>query len=235
MRARARLVVERDRRGRSVVRELRSDAPIVLRRTCDAVYLVGGAAGPLGGDRLVLDVHVGPGARLVIRSVAASIARPGSTGEYSRFEVHAEVGAGGSLHWQPEPLIAAAACRHEAISTVDAAPDACVRWREELVIGRLGERPGALSARLTVRCAGAARLRQELRVGDDRAGWDGPAVLGGARATGTLVALGGHAPVAPAGGWPARTRVLALEGGGIVVTSVGAPDAVRRSLDAATA
>jgi len=218
-----------------VVRELRSDAPIVLRRAREAVYLVGGAAGPLGGDHLSLDVHVGPGARLVVRSVAASIARPGPTGECSRYEVHAEVCAGGSVDWRPEPLIATAACWHQAISTVDADPDACVRWREEVVIGRLDERPGTLSARLTVRCAGEARLRQELRVGDDRAGWDGPAVLGGARAAGTLVVLGGREPVVPAEGWPARTRVLALEAGGILVTSVGAPGAVRRSLDAALA
>src|ERR1700721_2043243 len=46
---------------------LRSQVPLVLRRTPDAVYLVGGAAGPLGGDVLSLSITVGPGAFLRVR------------------------------------------------------------------------------------------------------------------------------------------------------------------------
>ena len=38
---------------------LSSQAPLVLRRTPSAVYLVGGAAGPIGGDELSLWITVG--------------------------------------------------------------------------------------------------------------------------------------------------------------------------------
>ncbi|MGH9281089.1 MAG: hypothetical protein ACRD12_23765 [Acidimicrobiales bacterium] len=56
---------------------LRSQAPLVLRPTPDGVYLVGGAAGPLGGDTVTIEVDVRPGARLTMWSAAASVARPG--------------------------------------------------------------------------------------------------------------------------------------------------------------
>ena len=68
MRAHAHLVVERDADGRSVVRTLRSAAPLTLLpvRGRPVVHLVGSAAGPLGGDDLTLTVEVGPHARLTI-------------------------------------------------------------------------------------------------------------------------------------------------------------------------
>ena len=40
------------------------------------VHLVGGAAGPLGGDDLRLDIEVGPDAVLCVLTVAASVALP---------------------------------------------------------------------------------------------------------------------------------------------------------------
>ena len=80
MRARARVVVAA---GRLAV--LDSRAPLVLRRTGpDEVYLVGGAAGPLGGDDLCLSVEVGTGDRLRLRTAAASVALPGPDGAPSR-------------------------------------------------------------------------------------------------------------------------------------------------------
>ena len=59
---------------------LASQAPLVLRRTPEAVYLVGGAAGPIGGDQLSLRITVGAGALLRLRTAAASIALPGLDG-----------------------------------------------------------------------------------------------------------------------------------------------------------
>ena len=40
---------------------LSSQVPLVLRRTPEAVYVVGGAAGPIGGDELALRISVGAG------------------------------------------------------------------------------------------------------------------------------------------------------------------------------
>ena len=58
MRARAELVAEAGPGGAVRLPVLRSQAPLILRRTADAVYLASGAAGPLGGDRLELRIEV---------------------------------------------------------------------------------------------------------------------------------------------------------------------------------
>ena len=84
MRAAARIVAEADGRGGTRLAVLRGEAPLLLRRTGPRT---GGRASPCtwsaappgrcGGDDLRLDVEVGPGARLGVRSVAASLALPG--------------------------------------------------------------------------------------------------------------------------------------------------------------
>ena len=66
---------------------LRSDGPLALRETPRGVYLVGTAAGPLGGDDLALDIDVGPGACLVIRSAAAMLLLPGPEGGESALRI----------------------------------------------------------------------------------------------------------------------------------------------------
>jgi len=50
VRASATLVAEPGADGATRLPVLRSQAPLILRQTPEAVYLVGGAAGPLGGD-----------------------------------------------------------------------------------------------------------------------------------------------------------------------------------------
>ena len=71
MLARARLVVECDRDGRGVVRELVSQPPLCLlpqrgnaaaRSRVVTVHMVSSAITPLGGDDVELDVVVGAGA-----------------------------------------------------------------------------------------------------------------------------------------------------------------------------
>ncbi|WP_255597565.1 urease accessory protein UreD [Micromonospora sp. RL09-050-HVF-A] len=85
MRAVARVVAVADRRGRTVLRELRGESPLLLRQAATeegvpTVYVVGGAAGPLAGDDLRLSVEVGPEAAVRVRTVAASVALPGRPG-----------------------------------------------------------------------------------------------------------------------------------------------------------
>jgi urease accessory protein len=60
---------------------LRSQAPLVLRPTPDAVYLVSAAGGPVGGDRLDLRIEVRADATLRLRTVAASVALPAPAAE----------------------------------------------------------------------------------------------------------------------------------------------------------
>jgi urease accessory protein len=195
MKATARITAVADGRRTRLV-TLRSEPPILVRRTSPRhangeveVHLVGGAAGPLGGDRLRIEVTVGPGAHLCVRAVAASLALPGPDGTQSTLDIHASVAASGSLRWLPEPLIAAKSCDHVSRSLVDLEPDAALTWREELVCGRHAEESGDASLESTVRLAGRTLLRQDVAVGPRAAGWAGPAVLGGARATGTLLVV----------------------------------------------
>jgi urease accessory protein len=167
---------------------LRSEPPLLLRRTGpEQVHLVGGAAGPLGGDDLRLDIEVGAGATLCLRTVAASIALPSRRGDASRMEIHATVGAGGRLAWLPEPLIAAAGCHHVTSSTVELATGAALRWRDELVCGRHGEPSGDARLGTGVRLDGRLLYQHELAVGPSAPGWSGAAVLGGAGAVGSVL------------------------------------------------
>jgi urease accessory protein len=200
---------------------LYGEPPLLPRRTGPGeVHLVGGAAGPLGGDDLRIEIEVGPGADLRVRTVAASLALPGPGGGSSRTRVSARVATGGRLAWLPEPLIAAAGCDHDAVSTIDVAAGAHVVWREELVCGRHGETPGDARLRLAVRLGGRPLHRHELAVGPNAPGWDGAAVLGDARAVGTVLIIG----ECPAGPMPLgpTAAVLPLAGPAVVAVATGA-------------
>jgi urease accessory protein len=203
MRARARVVAEADGRGGTRLARLRGETPLVLRRTGlhggrATVHIVGGAAGPLGGDDLHLEIEVGPDATLCLRTVAASIALPASSGAFSRAVVTATVAVGGSLYWLPEQLVAAAGCRHSTLACVELERGASLLWREELICGRHGEQPGQATVTTSVRYAGRALLRQSLAIGPGADGWAGPAVLGAAKATGSLLRVDPGAPPATA-------------------------------------
>ena len=215
--ARAAVAAVRGPDGATRITRLRSDGPLALResRPASVVYLVGAAGGPLGGDDLELDISVGPGAVLVIRSAAASLALPGRGP--SRFKVRATVAAGGTLDYAPEPLIAVRGCDHVAQAKVVCEDGARLRWREDLVLGRHGEPTGRLTSRLDVVYGGIPLLRHELRIGDHHAT---RSVLGDARAVGTILLAGpGHAqaPVTCSGG----LAVLPLAGPGTLINALG--------------
>lgn len=240
MRARARVVAVAEA-GRTRLATVRSETPLLVRRTggpgsTAQVHLVGGAAGPLGGDQLRLEIDVGPGASLCVRTVAASVALPGPPGTRSWVEVVARVAAGGRLAWLPEPLIAASNCRHLATGRVTVAEGAALVWRDELVCGRYGEEPGDAAVALTVSYAGQPLLQHELAVGPAAPGWDGPAVLDRAGATGSLLRVDpawAQAPPEPVVLSP-TAALLPLAGPAVLATATGPDHAtVRRLLDRA--
>jgi urease accessory protein len=233
--ARAAVTAECDGAGRTRLTRLRSDGPLAVReaggRDIATVYLVGAAAGPLGGDDLALHLTVAPGARLAVRSAATTLAMPGGGGapDESRFAITATVGAGGWLDFGPEPTVAVAGCRHRSAAGIELGPGAVLRWREELVLGRHAERPGRFTNRCDVTLDGVPLLRHELRI-DDEAGYAGRAVLAGAGAAGTVVLAGPDLIKEPytADG----LAVLPLAGHGVLVsaTAENAP-VLRRRLD----
>jgi urease accessory protein len=252
MRAHAVLEVARDSRGTNAITRLRSDGPIMLRPTpcspADAalwrwpddtvqVCRAAAAAGPLGGDDLRLDVRVGPESSLVLSDVSATLALPGPHGLRSHMRLAAEVGPGGFLALQSQPLIAATACDHRMITEVDLAADARLIAREELLLGRHGEEPGSIGQRLRVCRDGRPVYDQDVVLGvDDVPGWRGPAVAGGRRAVGSvlLVGLPADASNVQENDLDDDTAVMHIGAGCVVVTSV-APDrlTLRRRLDGA--
>lgn len=215
---------------------LASQVPLVLRRTPDAVYVVGGAAGPVGGDELGLRITVGPGAFLRVRTAAASVALPGPDGLESVLRVSVGVGAGGRLEYLPEPVVLAARARHATIITVALAAGASLLLRDEMLLGRDGEDGGAGRSVLRADYGGRPLLRQSLEVSGTDPACLGPAVLAGHRAVGTLLqvspAADGASPgTAVADGLTGSTghdecvAVLTLAGPAVLVTAL-ARDAV---------
>jgi urease accessory protein len=220
MRARAAVATSRSGDG-TAVSLLRSDPPLTLRQTGGTtVHLVSTAAGPLGGDDLALDVTVADGTSLEIGSVASTLVLPGQ-GESSML-VTASVGEGASLRFTPEPTVLAAGCSHRLSVRLVLAPGARVLWREEIVFGRYGERPGRCHARFDATVGGRPLLRQEFTVGD--AALDSsPAVFAGATCVGTTLVTGPpplHGALVEDG-----VAVMPLAGPGTLVTALAA-DAV---------
>ena len=123
---------------------------------------MGGAGGPLGGDDLALDIEVGPGASLTLRTAAASLAQPGEAPGPSRIEVRAGVGEGGEFRWLPEPVVAVRGCVHLMEATVTLDRGATLVWREEVILGRHREVPGSVCTRTIVDLDGTPLLRHEL-------------------------------------------------------------------------
>ena len=237
MKAVARVVAKSDGRGGTRLTSLRSEAPLVLRAAPGAVYLVGGAAGPLGGDDLTVEVEVGPGATWTVRTAAASVALPGVATGPSRLQVRARVGAGAELRWLPEPVVAAYRCDHRMDATLDVAAGGRLVWREEVLLGRHREPPGSLTTRLTVDVGGEPLLRHELALGRAHPECDGPATVAGARAVGSVLVVDpawrDRPPPGALLGSAAVLLVLAGPGALVLALADGAV-ALRRSLVAGT-
>jgi urease accessory protein len=234
--ARAEIVAEADPAGRTRLPVLSSQAPLVLRRTPEAVYLVGGAAGPIGGDTLDLRIEVRAGAFLRLRTSAASVALPGLDGAESMLTVTISVGPGARLEYLPEPVVIAAGARHATLVTATLAAGASLLLRDELILGRHGEPGGTGCTGLRVDYAERSLLRQDLAVCSGDPVSAGPAILAGHRAVGNLLRAGprsvrGAHPVDGAAG--PGVAVMPLAGPGVLVTAL-ADDAVtlRRRLSA---
>jgi urease accessory protein len=260
VKASARIVARAQADGATRLTTLAGEAPLLLRRTGPRgaesaaraatrpvaplrpgsppgppparVHLAGGSAGPLGGDELRCAVDLGPGARVEVRSSAASIALPGPKGRESSLEIQAHISAGGELTWRPEPMIAARGARHRTTTRIELAQDARLLWRDDLVLGRDGEDPGSAATRLRVRRGGRTLLDYEFALGPRHPGSLGPAVTGGHRAIGAVLivdpAWEGGVPasllsVEPLDGTGGAVAVMPLSGPAVLITAV-APD-----------
>ncbi len=248
MYAHAHLAVAADQHQHTRITRLRSDPPLVLRPTLDTgtampgwqvtgaatVSLAASAAGPVGGDQLRLDVDVGTGTTLVLRTVAATLVLPGPHSQRSYTETTMRVAPDATLIWLPEPIIAARGCDHQAVTRIQLEPGARLLAREELILGRHRELPGTVRQRVRAAVGHRPLHDQELCIGVDEPGWRSPAVTGGRKALGSLLLVAFDTVISRQlmDTSDADTAILALSDSATLITAL-ARDALmlRRGLD----
>jgi urease accessory protein len=170
----------------------RSDPPVVLRPTgAHRIHLVQAAGGPLGGDDLALDVRLGAGCAIQLRSTAATVVQAGRlAGTAARWAVTASVAQDAVLDWQPEPTVVCDGAQLCSQITVSLQRRACAVLREMVVLGRAGQRGGRFTGELAVDLDGAPLLAHTLLLDGSDPVLTGPAGTGGARAVGMLAVVG---------------------------------------------
>ncbi len=137
---------------------------LAARRTgADTVHLVSAAATPLGGDTIAVRVVVEAGARLRLRSVAATVSLPGPLTAESQATWQLEVA--GELDIDPQPTVVAAEARHRTETRVQLDESATLRLRERVQIGRSGEQQGFWSGRLCADIGVRPLLRHTIELG----------------------------------------------------------------------
>ncbi|KAA0082030.1 urease accessory protein [Mycolicibacterium sp. P9-64] len=131
----------------------------------DTVHLVSAAATPLGGDTIRVRVVVEEGARLRLRSAAATMAMPGTT----TMESHAswDLDVAGDLDLDPQPTIVAGRARHLSTIRLTVTGTGRARLRERVQIGRSGERQGFWSGSMHADFGGTPLLRHRVELGID--------------------------------------------------------------------
>ncbi len=196
--------------------EIHACGGLAARRTGPhTVHLIGTAATPLGGDELDISIVVGPGARLALRSVAATIALPGAATRVSVARWRFEIAEGGELDVETEPTIVAGGADHRAVTTVLLADGARLRLRERVQIGRAGEARGAWRGDLIADLPDLPLLRHRLELGAHSATDD---ALSAPRALDSELVYPDDRPVETFGLTAAR---LPLAAGGSLFTAVG--------------
>ena len=208
------------RRGsRTVLSELSSAVPVGLYRlrssTVDMAHiaLTQTAAMLVTGDDVSLEVSVGAGAGLLLRELSATVAHPATVPARQRISI--DVAPGGVLIMLEQPLVIAAGASVQRVLEIELAQTAVVLHRDTMVLGRHAEAPGDATICQRVTRDGAPVLEETLMTAD-RAATASPAVLGGARAVGTLALYG----VRPPGDLP--PWALELASGDVVARRVGA-------------
>ncbi len=138
----------------------------------DTVHMIGTAATPLGGDDMHIRVVVASGARLAVHSVAASVALSSASSRHSCAHWVLEVEEGGTLIFDPEPMIVASDAVHHTETSIVFASSAMVEFRERVQIGRFGESAGRWLATTRTDVDGRPHLRHRIELGVGTAGHD---------------------------------------------------------------
>ena len=160
MRSDVLIVAQRDRLPR-----IECGGGVAARRTePDTVHLVSTAATPLGGDAIHIRVVVESGARLRVRTAAATVTLPGSTTAESHAFWTLEVA--GDLDVDPQPTVVAATSRHFSSTSLELTEAGRIRVRERIQIGRSDERQGFWSGSLHADVDASPLLRHRIELGN---------------------------------------------------------------------
>ncbi len=222
-------VVARDD-GSPAYPHLYSTGSVAARVARDGLYLVGAAAGPIGGDLVEVDLRVGPAACLVVRSSSAPVARRGRVDPHSVVRVTVGVEPGATIVWLTEPAVVAAGASHEIAAEVELACGSTLAWYDAVRLGRAGEPPGSWRSRLSVRSPGTPgtpgtpRSVSDLRLGSLFPEWQSQAVLSEARCLQSLVLIDPRSPPLEAGTERLRSAwggSLPLARGGVQLIAFG--------------
>lgn len=149
------------------------------------------AGGVVGGDRLAVEIAVGPGEALLATTQAAEkVYRSDGATAMLRLGLSAE--AGGTLEWLSSGTILFDGARLDRTTTIDVAGGGRLLFCETLVFGRLarGEvfASGLLRDRLRLRLDGRLAWADDLALGGHISdSLDAAAGFGGARAYSTLL------------------------------------------------
>jgi urease accessory protein len=137
---------------------------LAARRTeLDTVHLVSVAATPLGGDAIHVRVVVESGARLRLRTAAATVTLPGATTVESHALWTLEVA--GHLDLDPQPTIVAADSRHLTTTRLKLTDAGTIQLRERIQIGRSDEHQGFWSGSLHADVDARPLLRHRIELG----------------------------------------------------------------------
>jgi urease accessory protein len=206
-------IVAVSRAGRTVVQSIRTSGVghFAARQTgAGVVHLVGTAAGPLGGDHAVIDVHVKAGARLSLRSAGATIIQPGRLRPDSVVDLNLRVDDDAELDLATEPTVICHGAQHRNRTTLTLSGSGRARLVEQVLLGRAYEGPGDWTGRTVVTRDGEPLLRHTLR--------SAVVAVGGTRVISTLVhSAGSWRPATSAG-----AVAMPLATGGLLVTATGA-------------
>jgi urease accessory protein len=89
-----------------------------------------------------------------MRSAAAMVVQAGGPPAVARWTVAATLGAGAALDWQPQPIVVCDGAELHSQMTVTLQRGAHAVLREEVVLGRAGQRGGRFVGELTVDLGG---------------------------------------------------------------------------------
>lgn len=133
-----------------------------IRRTTTGAHLalVAGGAVLVGGDRISVVVHVGSGCTLELEDVGGTVAYP-AVGARSRFDVRIHLEDSATLVWRAHPFVVSGGAAVDRDTTIVLGTGAALCLRETLVLGRTGERGGALLNRVRAHDAEGLPLHLE--------------------------------------------------------------------------